>query len=234
MNKDIFKRTEILIGENKLKKLHQKTVAVFGLGGVGSYVVEGLVRAGIEKFVIIDFDKIEISNINRQILATMQTVGMYKTDVCEQRIKQINPNASVKKYKEFIGKEDNNLELFENLKSVDYIIDAIDTVSAKIRIIEFAQINNIHIISALGTGNKLEPTKLKLDNIYNTKICPLAKVIRKEVRKRGIKSLDVVYSEEEPIKINSDEKVIGSISYVPSVAGLLICSSVISKFINEE
>lgn len=232
MNKNIFKRTEILIGTAKLQKLHQKTVAVFGLGGVGSYVVEGLVRVGIENFILIDFDKIDITNINRQILATTKTIGQYKVDLAEQRIKEINPNAKVKKYKEFIGKENENIELFEELKEADYIVDAIDTVSAKIRIIEFASKNNIHIISALGTGNKINPTKLKLDDIYNTSICPLAKVIRKELRKREIPSLDVVYSEEEPIKVSKEENVIGSISYVPSVAGLLICSKVVDKLIS--
>lgn len=231
MNEDIFKRTEILIGSAKLQRLHQKTVAVFGLGGVGSYVVEGLVRAGVENFILIDFDKIDITNINRQILATTKTINQYKVDLEEKRIKEINPNAKVKKYKEFIGKEKENLNLFEEIKGVDYIVDAIDTVSAKIRIIEFASKNNINIISALGTGNKIDPTKLKLDDIYSTSICPLAKVIRKELRKREIEGLEVVYSKEEPIKVNS--KNIGSISYVPSVAGLLICSRVVNKLIKE-
>ena len=231
MNEDIFKRTEILIGSAKLQRLHQKTVAVFGLGGVGSYVVEGLVRAGVENFILIDFDKIDVTNINRQILATTKTINQYKVDLEEKRIKEINPNAKVKKYKEFIGKEKENLNLFEEIKGVDYIVDAIDTVSAKIRIIEFASKNNINIISALGTGNKIDPTKLKLDDIYSTSICPLAKVIRKELRKREIEGLEVVYSKEEPIKVNS--KNIGSISYVPSVAGLLICSRVVNKLIKE-
>lgn len=232
MNEDIFKRTEILIGTANLQKLHQKTVAVFGLGGVGSYVIEGLARASIGNFVLVDFDKIDITNINRQILATTKTIDKYKVDLAEERIKEINPDAKVKKYKEFIGKEDENAEVFEELKKVDYIVDAIDTVSAKVRIIEFASKNNIYVISALGTGNKIDPTKLKIDDIYNTSICPLAKVIRKELRKREIPSLDVVYSEEEPIKVSKEENVIGSISYVPSVAGLLICSKVVSKLIS--
>lgn len=233
MEKEIFQREKLLIGEDSLKKLQQKHVAVFGLGGVGSYVVEGLVRAGIGKFTLIDFDKVDVSNINRQIIATTKTVGRYKVDVEEERIKVINPNAKVITYKEFVGNQNENVELFQQLKNVDYIVDAIDTVAAKIRIIEFANKNNINIISALGTGNKLNPTKLKLEDIYNTKVCPLAKVIRKELRKRNIEKLDVVYSEEEPIKVanNEEKKVIGSISFVPSIAGLMISYKVINNLI---
>lgn len=231
---NIFQREELLIGKDNLKKLQQEKVAVFGLGGVGSYVVEGLVRAGIEKFILIDFDKIDKTNINRQIIATTKTIGEYKVDVEEKRIKEINPKAKVVKYKEFIESKNNNEELFNEVKTADYIIDAVDTISAKIKIIEFANENKINIISALGTGNKLDPTKLKIDDIYNTKICPLAKVIRKELRKRNIEKLDVIYSEEEPIKINKkeeNEKLIGSISYVPSVAGLMISYKVVMNII---
>lgn len=233
MEKEIFQREELLIGEENLKKLQQKHVAVFGLGGVGSYVVEGLVRAGIGKFTLIDFDKVDVSNINRQIIATTKTVSRYKVDVEEERIKEINPDAKVITYKEFVGNQNENVELFQQLKNVDYIVDAIDTVAAKIRIIEFANKNNINIISVLGTGNKLNPTKLKLEDIYNTKVCPLAKVIRKELRKRNIEKLDVVYSEEEPIKVpnNEEKKVIGSISFVPSIAGLMISYKVINNLI---
>lgn len=241
----IFDRLKLLIGEEKLQSLHQKTVAIFGLGGVGSYVVEGLARSGIENFVIIDNDKMDVTNINRQIIATTKTIGRFKVDVAEERIKEINPNVKVIKYAEFVGKENENIELFDSIKNVDYIVDAIDTVSSKIRIIEFAKAHNIPVISALGTGNKLDPTKLKLADIYDTKICPLAKVMRKELKKRGITSLDVVYSEEEPIKIlddsreaesskeNNDDKSvkrIGSIAYVPSVAGLFICYKIVREF----
>lgn len=242
--KEIFNRLKLLIGEEKLQSLHQKTVAVFGLGGVGSYVIEGLVRSGIGNFVIVDGDKVDITNINRQIIATTKTVGRLKVDVAKERIKEINPNVKVIKYAEFVGKENENIELFDSIKNVDYIVDAIDTVSSKIRIIEFAKAHNIPVISALGTGNKLDPTKLKLADIYDTKICPLAKVMRKELKKRCIASLDVVYSEEEPIKIcegkveiskeNNDgnnAKKIASIAYVPSVAGLFICYKVVSEFV---
>ena len=234
-NEEIFQRTEILLGKEKLQKLYSKTVAVFGLGGVGSYVVEGLVRTGVQNFILVDKDKIDITNINRQIIATTKTIGEYKVDVEEKRIKEINPRAKVKTYKEFIAKESDNenieiIKIFEELKKVDYIIDAIDTVSAKLRIIEFADKNNIKVISALGTGNKIDPTKLRLEDIYNTQVCPLAKVMRKELRKRNIQALDVVYSEEEPIKKVEEE--IGSIAYVPSVAGLYICHKVIKNLID--
>lgn len=248
---EIFDREKLLIGEEKLQNLNKKTVAIFGLGGVGSYVVEGLARSGIGNFVIVDGDKVDVTNINRQIIATTKTVGSLKVDVAEERIKEINSSAKVIKFVEFVVGENSftalekeNGELFETIKNVDYIVDAIDTVSSKIRIIEFAKVHNIPVISALGTGNKLDPTKLKLADIYDTKICPLAKVMRKELKKRGITSLDVVYSEEEPIKIcdnkvevskeNNDGnnvKKIGSIAYVPSVAGLFICYKVVSEFI---
>jgi len=239
---EIFNRLELLIGKEKVNDLHRKSVAVFGLGGVGSYVVEGLSRSGIGNFILIDGDKVDITNINRQIIATKKTVGKEKVEVEEERIKEINPNAKVIKFAEFVTGIESNLELFNAIKNVDYIVDAIDTVSSKIRIIEFAKENNIPVISALGTGNKLDPTKLKLADIYDTKICPLAKVMRKELKKRNIDSLDVVYSEEEPIKILDDNKgieieelkkikKIGSIAFVPSVAGLLISYKLISKLL---
>lgn len=239
---EIFNRLELLIGKEKVEDLHRKSVAVFGLGGVGSYVVEGLARSGIGDFILIDGDKVDITNINRQIIATTKTVGKEKVDVEEERIKEINPNAKVIRYAEFVTGIESNLELFNAIKNVDYIVDAIDTVSSKIRIIEFAKENNIPVISALGTGNKLDPTQLKIADIYDTKICPLAKVMRKELKKRKINSLDVIYSEEEPIKIlDADEcnknedtkkiKKIGSIAFVPSVAGLLISYKVISELL---
>ena len=230
MDNEIFQREEILLGKEKLQKLQQKNVAVLGSGGVGSQVIEGLARAGICNFILVDFDKVEKTNINRQIIATNEVLGKYKVDVAEKRLMDINKDIVVKKYIEFIGKENENKELFDELKQVDYIVDAIDTVSAKIRIIEFAKNNNIKIISALGTGNKLNPTMLKLDNISKTKVCPLAKIIRKELKKRNIYSLDVVYSEENPVKTENSTNI-GSISYVPSIAGLLICYKIVNEFI---
>lgn len=235
-------RTELIIGKEKIKKLQQAKVAVFGLGGVGSYVVEGLARSGIENFGLIDFDKIDITNINRQIIANVSSIGKYKVDVEEERVHEINPNAKVIKYKELIEKEEieqrkeekTNIKLFNSIRDVDYIIDAVDTVTAKIRIIKFAKENNIPIISALGTGNKLDPTKLKIDDIYNTTVCPLAKVMRKELRKINVKDINVIYSTEEPIKKNEDSKdknIIGSISYLPAIAGLMISYKVINDII---
>ena len=237
-NEEIFQRTEILLGKEKLQKLYSKTVAVFGLGGVGSYVVEGLVRTGVQNFILVDKDKIDITNINRQIIATTKTIGEYKVDVEEKRIKEINPRAKVKTYKEFIAKESDNenieiIKIFEELKKVDYIIDAIDTVSAKLRIIEFADKNNIKVISALGTGNKIDPTKLRLEDIYNTQVCPLAKVMRKELKERGISHLKVVYSKEIPHRFDEEYKQTpASISFVPSVAGLILAGEVIKDLIN--
>ncbi len=243
---EIFNRLELLIGKEKVEYLHKKTVAIFGLGGVGSYVVEGLARSGIGNFILVDGDKVDITNLNRQIIATTKTIGKEKVDVEEERIKEINPNAKIVKFAKFITDIESNIELLNAIKKADYIVDAIDTVSSKIKIVEFAKENNIPIISALGTGNKLDPTKLKIADIYDTKICPLAKVMRKELKKRKISSLDVVYSEEEPIKIlDEDEcnknakdnedtkkiKKIGSIAFVPSVAGLLISYKVISELL---
>ena len=243
---EIFNRLELLIGKEKVEYLHKKTVAIFGLGGVGSYVVEGLARSGIGNFILVDGDKVDITNLNRQIIATTKTIGKEKVDVEEERIKEINPNAKIVKFAKFINDIESNIELLNAIKKADYIVDAIDTVSSKIKIVEFAKENNIPIISALGTGNKLDPTKLKIADIYDTKICPLAKVMRKELKKRKISSLDVVYSEEEPIKIlDEDEcnknakdnedtkkiKKIGSIAFVPSVAGLLISYKVISELL---
>ena len=222
--KNIFSREELLIGKENVEKLKKSKVAVFGIGGVGSYVVEALARAGIGNFVLVDNDNIDITNINRQIIATTKTIGKAKVEVAKERILEINPDAKVNTYKEFYM-PDNKIELTSN---ISYIVDAIDTVTAKIALIQEADALNIPIISSMGTGNKLEPTKFEVEDIYKTSVCPLAKVMR-----RGIKKLKVVYSKEEPIRleINSNNKVPGSISFVPSVAGLIISSEVIKDII---
>lgn len=232
-----FERTELLIGKEAVEKLHNSRVCVFGLGGVGSFVCEALVRAGIKDFIIIDNDTVDITNLNRQIIATRKTINKYKVDVMEERMKEINPEINIIKIKEFISK-DSKLEFIDN--SIDYIIDAIDTVSAKIELVMKANELNIPIISAMGTGNKLNPTELEVTDISKTEMCPLAKVIRKELRNRGIKHLKVVYSKEKPIetienKINKEnnKKVPGSISFVPSVAGLIIASEVVKDIIDK-
>ena len=229
-----FSRTEMLIGEEGLKKLQNSKVVIFGIGGVGSCVVEGLVRAGIGKFILVDNDIVSVSNINRQIIATQKTIGKVKVEVAKERILEINPNAEVEIYQEFFMPE--SKEYFD--ENVDYIVDCIDTVTGKIELVIRANKLNIPIISSMGTGNKLDPTKFEVTDIYKTEVCPLAKVMRKELKVRGIKKLKVVYSKEIPIKINIEndgtdikKQVPGSISFVPSVAGLIIAGEVVKDLI---
>lgn len=226
---EIFSRTELILGEKNIEKLKNSHVAIFGVGGVGSYVLEGLVRAGIGKFDLIDNDKVSASNINRQIIATFDTVGIEKVKVAEKRAKSINPDVVINCYTTFFLPE--NKKEFDFSK-YDYVVDAIDTVSGKIAIIEIASEANIPVISSMGTGNKVNPTMFEVDDIYNTSVCPLAKVMRKELKKRNIKSLKVVYSKEAPITPNNDDKehnirIPGSTSFCPSVAGLIIASEVV-------
>ena len=220
-----------------MQKLNKSKVAIFGIGGVGSFVVEGLVRAGIGNIVMIDPDDISITNINRQIHALHSTLGKSKVEVMKNRILDINPNTCVETYK---GNEITNGE--ENLidNTFSYIVDAVDTVTTKIKLIQKATQKNVPIISCMGIGNKLEPTKLEVADIYKTSVCPLAKVIRKELKKIGIKKLKVVYSKEEPITckkiIDTDKKYYktnGSISFVPSVAGLIIAGEVVKDILKE-
>ena len=218
--------------------------------GVGSYVVEGLVRAGVGNFILVDDDKVCLTNLNRQILATRKTVGKPKVEVAKQRILEINPNANVEIYQEFFMP--NSKEILD--KTISYVVDSVDTVTAKIELVMRAKKIGIPIISSMGTGNKLDPTRFEVTDIYKTSICPLAKVMRKELRARGIKDLKVVYSKEEPIKPIETEsnsckegcicppgakrkctvrnQVPGSISFVPSVAGLIIAGEVIKDLIN--
>lgn len=225
-----FSRTELLIGKEALETLSKAKVAIFGLGGVGSFVLEGLVRAGVGNFVLVDDDKICLTNLNRQLLATRKTIGKPKVEIAKERILEINPKANVETYQEFFMPETKGI-LDE---SVTYIVDAVDTVTAKIELVMRAQELNIPIISSMGTGNKLDPTRFEITDIYKTSVCPLAKVMRKELRTRGVKKLKVLYSKEEPIKINSTceeesskRQIPGSISFVPSVAGLIIAGEVV-------
>ena len=228
-----FSRTELLIGKQNIEKLQKAKVAVFGIGGVGSYVVEGLARAGVGHFILVDKDIVDITNINRQIIATTKTIGLSKVEVSKHRILEINPNANIEIYKEFFMPD--SPELFDEY--TDYVIDCVDTITAKIELVIRAKNKGIPIISSMGTGNKLDPTKFEVTDISKTSVCPLAKVMRKELRNRGINSLKVVYSKEEPIKTNllneeNIKKVPGSISFVPSVAGLIIAGEVIKDIIN--
>lgn len=232
-NKNWLNRTEALIGKESLEKLQTSNIVVFGLGGVGSYVVEGLVRAGIQSICIIDRDIVDVTNINRQLIADTKTVGKNKVDVQEERILKINPVAKVTKLKEFVNK-DNIEELMNNILNknghIDYVVDAIDTVSSKLEIIKYCNKNNIKIISCMGTGNKLDASKFEITDIYKTSVCPLAKVIRKELKKLNIPKLTVLYSKEEPRETNINTPA--SISFVPSVAGLLIAGKVVQDLKN--
>ena len=229
-----FSRLELLIGEDKLEIIKNKRVAIFGIGGVGGAVVEALARSGISKFDLIDNDIVSISNINRQIIATLDTVGKYKVDVMKDRILSINKNAEVNIYKCFFLPENSNEFDFSQY---DYVVDAIDTVTAKIEVIRKAKENNVPVISSMGTGNKINPTKLEVSDINKTSVCPLAKVMRYELRKRNIKNVKVVYSKEEPLTpkkiINDDKKrnIPGSTSFVPPVAGYIIASEIIKDII---
>lgn len=235
-----FIRTEMLIGKEAIEKLKNSKVAIFGIGGVGSFVVEALVRSGIYNFVLIDNDRVSLSNLNRQLIATRNTIGMYKVDVAKQRILEINPYAKVEVIKRFYTPQ-NGEELIDS--SYSYIVDAIDTVSSKIDLAVRATILNIPIISCMGTGNKLNPEMLEISDINKTSVCPLAKVVRKELRKKGVKKLTVVYSKEEPIEVEeklqkqiqekeeTKKRVPGSISFVPSTAGMIIASKVVKDLI---
>lgn len=228
-----FSRTKLLIGDDGIKKLNNAKVAIFGVGGVGSYVLEALTRAGVGNIIIVDNDVISESNINRQIIATHSTIGKDKVEVAKNRALDINPNAKIDAFKVFYNNENNNIID----KSVDYIIDCIDTISSKIDLVVMAKKLNIPIISSMGAGNKLDPTKFEVTDISKTSVCPLAKIMRKELRNRNIKNLKVVYSKEEPIKVSmvneENKKVPGSISFVPSVAGLIIASEVVKDILKE-
>ena len=232
-----FSRTQLLIGEEKMKLLHNSRVAVFGVGGVGGFVVEALVRSGIEHIDIIDNDRVSLTNINRQIIATHKSVGKYKVDVMKERILDINPNCEVNTYQKFFLPENEDEFPFE---SWDYVVDAIDTVTGKIGIICKCNKLNIPVISSMGAGNKMNPQGFKVADIYKTREDPLAKVLRHELKKRGIKKLKVVYSEEKPLTpvepsyetLPTGRKSIpGSNAFVPSSCGLLIASEVIKDLI---
>lgn len=228
----MFQRTELLLGQECLEKLKNSHIIVFGLGGVGGYVVEALVRVGIQEITVVDFDTIDITNLNRQIIATQNTIGNYKADAIKERILSINPAVKVNSYREKFSEETASIFFNDNSK-YSYVIDAIDLVKHKIKIIELSKERKIPVISCMGTGNKLNPEMLKISDISKTSVCPLAKVMRKELKRRRINKVKVLYSEEVPRKpINEDgsreKKVnVGSVSFVPSVAGLIIASRVV-------
>lgn len=228
-----FSRSERLLGKGNLIKLHKSRVAVFGIGGVGGYVAEALARAGVGAIDVIDKDVVSETDINRQIYALSSTIGKNKTDVATERIKDISPDCMVTAHKTFFLPE--NAEEFD-FKVYDYIVDAVDTVAAKLAIAEKAQKENVPVISAMGAGNKLDPTAFKVSDIYKTSVCPLAKVMRTECKKRGIKKLKVVFSEEKPTDAHTEndtrrKAVPASVSFVPPVMGFIIAGEVIKDLI---
>lgn len=229
-------RTEMLIEGRNIQKLKNSKIAIFGIGGVGSFVMEALVRSGIGTLILIDKDNVDVTNLNRQLIATTKTIGLSKVEVAKSRALEINPEIAITTYKEFVTKE--NVKNFIS-KDYDYIIDAIDTITAKLSLIKEANKQNIPIISSMGTGNKLDPTKFEITDISKTKVCPLAKVMRKELKNSDIHHLKCIYSPEEPQKVNHLENPTikqppASISFVPSVAGLIIAGEVIKDLIKEE
>ena len=226
-----FCRPELLTGEEGIEKLKNSKVIVFGIGGVGSFVVEALTRAGVGNLILVDNDTICISNLNRQIHATQSTVGNIKVEAMKERVLSINPNCNVEAKQEFIT-ADNIEEIIPS--DIDYVVDAIDTVTSKLALAEYCYKNNIKLIASMGTGNKMDPTQFRVTDVFKTKVCPLAKVMRTELRKRGVKKLKVVYSEEIPMVPNKGKAVPsqkrqtpGSISFVPPVAGMIIGGEVI-------
>lgn len=228
-----FERTALLFGENAINTLASKKIAVFGVGGVGGYVCEALVRSGIGSFDLFDNDKVCLSNLNRQIIALESTVGMYKTEAMKNRMLDINPNVTVNCHNVFYLPE--NADDFD-LSQYDYVIDAIDTVSAKIELAKRCHSLGVNIISAMGAGNKINPCSFVVTDIFKTSVCPLARVMRRELKKANVDKLKVVYSVEEAIKpqVNDNEtgkKLVGSCSFVPSVCGLIIASEVIKDLI---
>ncbi|MEE3404899.1 MAG: ThiF family adenylyltransferase [Acutalibacteraceae bacterium] len=229
---DQFARTRLLLGDEAIRRLDRARVAVFGVGGVGGYAVEALARSGIGTLDLIDSDTVALSNLNRQIIATHSTVGMYKVDAAAARVRDINPHAVVNPYRVFFTPETQDMFDFTHY---DYVIDAIDTVTGKIALVMNSQAAGTPIICSMGAGNKLDPTAFEVADIYRTSVCPLAKVMRRELKKRGVEHLKVVYSKEEPITpLPSGEElpegrrqIPGSTSFVPSVVGLIIAGEVI-------
>lgn len=223
-----FSRTEALIGKENQDKLKKAKVAVLGLGGVGGHTVEALARAGIGHLVLVDYDTYDITNINRQIGALHSTIGRYKVDVMKERILDINPDAIVETYRpeEIVGEESSIVD-----STFTYVVDAIDTIKNKITLIEKCKNENVPIITMTGAGNKLDATKFEVTDIYKTSVCPVCKILRKELKNRGINKLKVVYSQEVPQKPQTDENILASISFVPSVAGLIGAGEVIKDII---
>lgn len=232
--KNQFERTEKIIGQKSLEKLKNSHVAIFGVGGVGGFATEAIARSGIGKIDIFDFDIVDITNLNRQIIATHKSIGKKKVDVLKERILDINPECQVNSFDVFYS--ENNAKEFP-LSKYDYIIDAIDSVDSKVFLVKTATESGVNIISSMGAGNKLATTKFEVSDISKTSVCPLARVVRKKLRDIGINKLKVVYSKEEPVptvKSNDGKRSPGSMPYVPGIAGLIIAGEVIQDIINKE
>lgn len=236
--KEQFGRTAMLLGEDAMDRLARARVAVFGVGGVGGYAAEALARSGVGALDLVDDDRVCLSNLNRQIIATHETLGQYKVDVMKERILSINPTAEVTVYKCFYLPETRAQFDFTNY---DYVVDAIDTVAGKIALVLQAEESGTPVISSMGAGNKLDPAAFQVADIYQTSVCPLAKVMRRELKRRGVKKLKVVYSKEQPVAVQNDEESLlssprrsipGSIAFVPSVAGLIIAGEVVKDLVN--
>lgn len=235
MEKNFTTRTGLIIGDEGIEKLRNSNVIIFGVGGVGSFAAEAIARAGVGNMTIVDFDNVDITNINRQLPALHSTVGKYKVEVMKERILDINPDINIKAIRDVYNKDTSDKILTENY---DYVIDAIDMVTSKIHLIETCKSKGLEIISSMGMGNKLDPTKIVVTDIHKTSMCPLAKVMRKELKDRKIKKLKVVYSTEQPQElkkkiINGKKVTPGSTSFVPSVGGLMIASVVINDLLNK-
>lgn len=225
---DIYSRTEIVLGKEKLEKIKKSNICICGIGGVGSYTLEALARIGVSNITIIDKDIVDVTNINRQIIATVENVGNPKVEEAKKRIHSINPEINVNAIQDTINKENINNYITEKL---DYVVDAVDDVEAKISIIKRCKEINVKVISSMGTANKLDPLKLKATDISKTEMCPLAKVVRKRLRQEGIDKVKVVYSTEQAIKTNTN--ILGSVPYVPSAAGLIIASCIVNDLITD-
>ena len=249
MEKNMYTRTQLVIGKSGVDILKNSKVIVFGIGGVGGFTVESLCRAGVGNLVIVDNDTVDITNLNRQIIATVYTIGKSKVEVMKERILSINPNCNVTALETFVT-EENIKDIITD--DVDYVVDAIDTISSKLALAEYCYKNNISIISSMGTGNKMDPSRFKVVDVFKTSVCPLAKVMRYELKKRGIKKLKVVYSDELPMKPKFQEfakegeteeqvlrkfttkrQVPASIAFVPPVAGMIIASQVVKDLVEE-
>lgn len=226
---DIYQRTELVIGKEGINKLKKSKVCICGVGGVGSYTVEALARIGVGNITVIDKDVVDITNINRQIIATVENIGRSKVSVCKERINNINPSINVECLETFL--DESNIPNYI-LADYDYVVDAIDSINSKVELIKHCKKNNIKIISSMGMANKINPLMIKVSDIYKTSVCPLAKIMRKKLKEQGIKKLKVVYTEETPIK--NDTNILGSVSFVPSVAGLVIASEVVKDVLKED